>query len=62
MEQPPLIEKREVLEMQDIATLLGWKALMLAKMSELESEVHLVNDVLDGLGYESEWKHNAGTN
>ena len=53
-DQPPLIEKREVLEDQGIATLLGYKALLLEKISDCESDVHLINDVLDGMGYEEQ--------
>ena len=60
--QPALIEKREVLEGQSIEVLLGYKALQLEKLSELESNVHLINDVLDGMGYveEDSQRHNGG--
>lgn len=52
--QPALIEKREVLEAQPVQVLLGYKALQLEKLSEIESNVHLINDVLDGMGHVEE--------
>lgn len=49
-EQQPLIEKRELYELQDTAVLIGHRAVLLARMSDLEAEVHLINDVLGGYG------------
>jgi hypothetical protein len=51
--QSPLegMEKRDIFEMQDTVVLLGYKALLLSKMSDLETDVHLINDVLGGSGY-----------
>lgn len=50
--QPALFEKREVLEAQPVEVLLGYRALLLEKLSDIESDVHLINDVLEGNGYE----------
>lgn len=46
-----LFSKRELLERQDPVVLNAHKAELLRRLSDLESEVHLVNDVLDGYGY-----------
>ena len=46
-----LFSKRELLEAQEPAFLNAHKAELLRRLSDLESEVHLVNDVLDGYGY-----------
>lgn len=46
-----LFTKRELLERQDPVVLNAHKAELLRRLSDLESEVHLVNDVLDGYGY-----------
>lgn len=59
MEQPkavdgevlPGLSKREILEQQPVEVLLSIKHEALNKISDLESLVHLVNDVLDGNGY-----------
>lgn len=50
--EQPLIEKREVLESQEVAVLIGYRALLLDKLSTIEQNIHLINDVLDGMGYE----------
>lgn len=46
--QPSLegMEKRELYELQNTAVLLAHKALLLSKMSDLETDVHLINSVL----------------
>lgn len=46
-----LFSKRELLEAQSPQVLNAHKAQLLRRLSDLESEVHLVNDVLDGYGY-----------
>ena len=46
-----LFSKRELLEAQQPAVLNAHKAELLRRLSDLESEIHLVNDVLDGYGY-----------
>ena len=46
-----LFSKRELLERQPPHVLNAHKAELLRRLSDLESEVHLVNDVLDGYGY-----------
>lgn len=51
MEGEALFSKRELLEAQGPAVLNAHKAQLLRRLSDLESEVHLVNDVLDGYGY-----------
>ena len=49
-EQPALIEVREVLEAMSPEKLMEKKDRLLAEMSDRESLVHQINDVLDGYG------------
>jgi len=44
------MSKREILEAQEPAVLLDYKKALLEKYSEIESDIHLVNDVLTGYG------------
>lgn len=44
------MSRREILESQDPATLVALKAQMLEQLSDLERDIHLVNDVIDGYG------------
>ena len=52
--QPHLegMSQREVLEMQEPALLIEYKKALLEKYSDIEAEINLVNDVLDGYGVE----------
>lgn len=50
--QPALIEKRELYEAQNVHVLIGHRALLLSRMSDLEAEIHLINDVMSGMGHE----------
>lgn len=52
--QEPMITVREVLESQTPQQLLELKRDSLAKLSELESLVHQINDVLGGYGCDLE--------
>ena len=49
-EQPALIEVREMLEAMSPGKLMEEKDRLLAEMSDRESLVHQINDVLDGYG------------
>ena len=49
-EQPALIEVREILEAMSPEKLMEEKDRLLAEMSDRESLVHQINDVLDGYG------------
>ena len=49
-EQPALIEVREILEAISPEKLIEEKDRLLAEMSDRESLVHQINDVLDGYG------------
>ena len=53
--QPHLegMSQREVLEMQEPALLLEYKKALLEKYSDIEADINLVNDVLDGYGVDS---------
>lgn len=51
MEGEALFSKRELLERQTPSVLTAHKTELLRRLSDLESEVHLVNDVLDGYGH-----------
>lgn len=53
--QPHLegMSQREVLEMQEPALLLEYKKALLEKYSDIEVEINLVNDILDGYGVDS---------
>ena len=61
MEQPSVVQgevlpglsKREILEGQPIEVLLSMKREALNRLSDVEGFVHLVNDVLEGNGYNS---------
>ena len=46
----PLIEKREVYEAQTPEYLREHRARLLGKLSLIEAEVFLINDVLGGMG------------
>lgn len=50
--QPVLegMSEREILEGYDPTQLLEYKGFLLEKYSDLERQVHLVNDILDGYG------------
>lgn len=53
IERQPSLEgmsRRDILERQDPVVLVALKRQMLDRMSSLEADVHLVNDVLDGIG------------
>lgn len=49
-----LFSRRSVLESQEPATLLALRDKKLAELSDLESDIHLINDVLGGYGWEEE--------
>lgn len=49
--QDELLTEREVLEGYTPEELVAYKSFLLTKLSYLEKEVHLINDVLDGYGY-----------
>lgn len=46
------MERRTLLEAQSPEQLRELRVNLLMRLSELESEVHLINDVLEGMGYE----------
>jgi len=52
--QPALegMSEREILEGFSPDQLVEYKGFLLEKYSDLERQVHLVNDILDGYGYE----------
>lgn len=50
IEQPALIEVREILEGMSPEQLIEEKDRLLAEMSDREALVHQINDVLDGYG------------
>ncbi len=54
--QPVLegMSERDILEGYNPEQLLDYKAFLLEKYSDLERQVHLVNDILDGYGHVSE--------
>ena len=52
--QLELFSYREVLEGLKPEELLEYKAFLLDKYSDIEKEVHLVNEVLEGYGYGDE--------
>jgi hypothetical protein len=52
-QNPPLFERRAVLEGQSEETLMKWRDEALFEASELEKLVHEINDVMDGAGYEA---------
>lgn len=51
--QPVLegMSEREILEGYSPEQLVDYKGFLLEKYSDLERQVHLVNDILDGYGY-----------
>lgn len=51
--QPVLegMSEREILEGYTPEQLVDYKGFLLEKYSDLERQVHLVNDILDGYGY-----------
>ena len=53
--QPHLegMSQLEVLEMQEPALLIEYKKDLLEKYSDIEAEINLVNDVLDGYGVDA---------
>lgn len=54
-----LFTQREILENQDPAYLIALKAKKLEKLSDLEAEVHQINEVLDGYGIDPESSYRA---
>lgn len=50
--QPALegMSEREILEVYSPEQLIDYKGFLLEKYSDLERQVHLVNDILDGYG------------
>lgn len=54
--QPVLegMSERDILEGYNPEQLLDYKAFLLEKYSDLERQVHLVNDILGGYGHEGE--------
>lgn len=54
MEQPHFegMDRRELYEAQNPEQLVKFRTNLLARLSMLESEVHFINDVLGGMGYE----------
>lgn len=52
--QPHLegMSERDVLEMQEPMLLIEYRKHLLEKYSDIEAEIHLVNDVLNGYGIE----------
>jgi len=53
------MSRREILEMQEPAVLIELRATMLNTLSDLERDIHLVNDVLDGYGVEEPGRYTA---
>lgn len=51
----PGMSHRELLEAQEPAVLKALKNELLGKISDYETAVHLINDVLDGYGVEEEY-------
>lgn len=51
--QPALegMSEREILEQYSPEQLVEYKSFLLERYSDLERQVHLVNDILDGYGY-----------
>lgn len=51
--QPVLegMSERDILEGYNPEQLVEYKSFLLEKYSDLERQVHLVNDILDGYGY-----------
>lgn len=47
----PGMSERDLLEGMSPAELVEYKTFLLERYSDLERQVHLVNDVLDGYGY-----------
>lgn len=47
------MSRRNILENQDPAVLSALRGNMLNKLSDLERDIHLVNDVLEGMGADS---------
>lgn len=45
-----LFSRRSVIEAQEPAVLLALKEKKLAQLSDLEADIHLINDVLDAYG------------
>ena len=50
----PGMTEREILEGYSPEQLVDYKSFLLEKYSDLERQVHLVNDILDGYGVEQE--------
>ncbi len=53
------MSRREVLESQEPAVLIELRATMLNTLSDLERDIHLVNDVLEGYGIEDGERYTA---
>lgn len=49
----PGMSERDLLEGMSPTELIEYKGFLLERYSDLEQQVHLVNDVLDGYGHES---------
>lgn len=49
----PGMTERDILEGYTPEQLVDYKGFLLDKYSDLERQVHLVNDILDGYGHES---------
>lgn len=50
----PGMTERDILEGYTPEQLVDYKSFLLEKYSDLERQVHLVNDILDGYGVEQE--------
>lgn len=47
----PGMSEREILESFEPEQLVDYRSFLLEKYSDIERQVHMVNDVLDGYGY-----------
>ena len=50
-ERLALFSERELLEVQDVPSLLAARAIQLSILNVAEERVHLINDVLGGYGH-----------
>lgn len=50
--QEQFMHERNILEDQSVEVLIDYRATLLEHMSRIENNIHLINDVLGGMGYE----------
>ncbi len=48
------MSKREILESQEPVVLVSLRAKLLEQLSDVERDIHLINDILDGYGVDEE--------